>query len=151
MKSVRWHELGVSLRKYNDIAATDIFNKKRNCCNHPCPGSVYFNMMLIIIYLSATKTFICCRKMSLLPSVLHKIQYMIFKIPYWTHRGIVFDKCHKNASLIGTDKILHEWYLMLPLPSSTSWCFYNTVNKAFQHSCQVLALGFLMELEWRKQ
>ena len=47
----------------------------------------------------AIERLICRREMSLIGSTsfsLHKIQYMIFEIPYWTHRSIVFDKCHKN-------------------------------------------------------
>ena len=68
------------------------FKEKRKSCNHWCPDSVYFHTQLLIIYLSAIERLIC----RLLPLVLHKIWYMIFKIPYWTHNGIVFDKCHKN-------------------------------------------------------
>ena len=34
----------------------------------------------------------------LLPSVLHKLRYMIFEIPYKTHSGIV--KCHKNGTVV---------------------------------------------------
>ena len=47
---------------------------------------VYLYMLFLIIYLSAIETLICCREMSLiqglLSSILHKIRYMIFKIPY---------------------------------------------------------------------
>ena len=67
------------------IAGIDIFNKKRKCCNHRCPDSVHFHTLFLIIYLSAIEILICHREMSLiglLPSVLHKIRYMIFKIPY---------------------------------------------------------------------
>ena len=45
-----------------------IFNEKRKCCNHRCPDSVYFNMLLLITYLSAIETLICHRKMSLIGS-----------------------------------------------------------------------------------
>ena len=89
-------KVGISLRH---IAVIDIFNKKRKCCNHRCPDSVDFYTLLLIIYLTAIETLICRREMiyqGLLPSVLHKIRHMIFPIPYWTHSGIVFDKCHKN-------------------------------------------------------
>ena len=42
-----------------------IFNEKRKCCNHRCPGPVYFNTLLLTIYLSAIETLICRREMSL--------------------------------------------------------------------------------------
>ena len=61
-------KLGVSLRQQNDIAVIDIFNKKRKCYSHRCPDSVYFNMMLLIIYLGAIGTLICRREMSLVGS-----------------------------------------------------------------------------------
>ena len=35
-------KVGVSLRQYNDIACIDIFNEKRQCCNHRCPDCVDF-------------------------------------------------------------------------------------------------------------
>ena len=44
------------------------FYKKRNYCNHRCPYSVYFNTVLLIIYLSAIETLICHREMSLIGS-----------------------------------------------------------------------------------
>ena len=56
------------MKKKNDIASIDIFNEKRNCFNHRCPDSVYFNTMLLIIYLSAIETLICRREMSLIGS-----------------------------------------------------------------------------------
>ena len=43
----------------------DIFNEKRKSCNHRCPDSVYFHMLLLIIFLSAIERLICRRKMSL--------------------------------------------------------------------------------------
>ena len=49
--------------------------KRRKCCNHRCPVSVYFHTLLLIMYLSAIETLICRRKMSLIgsiPPVLHK-------------------------------------------------------------------------------
>ena len=42
-----------------------IFNEKRKYCNHRCPDPVYFNTLLFIIYLSALKTLVCRREMSL--------------------------------------------------------------------------------------
>ena len=59
---------------------------------------VHFNFPLFIIYLSAIETLTVfviqnLRLKGLLASVLHKIPYMIFKIWYWTHSLIVFDKC----------------------------------------------------------
>ena len=63
-------KVAVSLRQYNDIAVTDIFNKKkRKCSNHRCPDSVYFNTLLLIIYLSAVETLSRRREMSLIGSI----------------------------------------------------------------------------------
>ena len=42
-----------------------IFNEKRKCCNHQCSDSVYFNTLLLILYLSAIETIVCHREMSL--------------------------------------------------------------------------------------
>ena len=42
--------------------------KKRKCCIHQCPDSVYFNMLLLNIYLSAIETLICRRGNSLIGS-----------------------------------------------------------------------------------
>ena len=93
-------KLGVSLRQQNDIAVIDILNEKRTSCNHRCPDSVYFKTLLLIIYLSVIERLTCRREMILIRSTsigfAHKIRYMIFKIRYWTHSGIVFDKCHKK-------------------------------------------------------
>ena len=61
-------KIGVSLRQWNDKAVIDIFNKKNECCNHRCPDSVYFNKLLLIIYLSAIETLICRREMGLIGS-----------------------------------------------------------------------------------
>ena len=44
---------------------SDVFNKKRKCCNHLCSHSVYFHMLLLISYLNAIKILSCRRKMSL--------------------------------------------------------------------------------------
>ena len=65
MKSVTLKKIGVSLRQENDIAVMYIFNKKMKCCNHRCPDSVYFNTLLLSIYLSAIETLVCLREMSL--------------------------------------------------------------------------------------
>ena len=46
----------------------DIFIKKKECCNHRCHESVYFNTLLLIVYLSATDTLICRREMGLIGS-----------------------------------------------------------------------------------
>ena len=43
-------------------------HEKRKSCNHRCPDSVYFHTLLLIIYLSATETLICCRGVSLIGS-----------------------------------------------------------------------------------
>ena len=40
--------------------------KKRKCCNHRCPDSVYFLTLLLIM--SVIETLICRREMSLLGS-----------------------------------------------------------------------------------
>ena len=59
----------LSLHHLNDIAVTDIFNgKKKKSCNHRCPDPVYFHMLLLIIYLSATERLICHKEMSLIGS-----------------------------------------------------------------------------------
>ena len=50
------------------IAVIDIFNEKRKCCNHRCPVSVYFHMLLLIIYFSAIKTLTSRGEMSLMAS-----------------------------------------------------------------------------------
>ena len=46
------------------MAVIDIFNEKRKCCNYRCPDSVYFHMLLLIIYMSAIETPICRIEMS---------------------------------------------------------------------------------------
>ena len=45
-----------------------IFNEKRKCCNHRCPDCIYFNTLLLIIYLSAIEILVCRREMSLIES-----------------------------------------------------------------------------------
>ena len=42
-----------------------IFNEKKKCCNHRCPDSVYFNTLLLIVYLSAIETLTCRGEMTL--------------------------------------------------------------------------------------
>ena len=42
--------------------------KKRKCCNHRCPDSIYFHTLLLMIYLSAIEALICRREMSLIGS-----------------------------------------------------------------------------------
>ena len=67
------------------IAVTDIFNKIRKCCNYRCPDSVYFDTLLLIMYLTATETLICHREMSLIGSTsfglakntIHDFQNMV--------------------------------------------------------------------------
>ena len=44
------------------------FQYKRKCCNHQCADSVYFNTLLLIIYMNAIETLICCREMTLIGS-----------------------------------------------------------------------------------
>ena len=44
------------------------FNLKKKCFNHRCPDSVYFNMLLLSIYLIAIETLICHRETSLIGS-----------------------------------------------------------------------------------
>ena len=61
-------KVDVSLRQKNDVAVKDIFNKKRKCCNHRYPDSVYFNTLFLIMCLSAVETLICRREMSLIGS-----------------------------------------------------------------------------------
>ena len=61
-------KVGVALRQQNDIAVIYIFNQKRKYCNRRCPDSVYFDTLLLIIYLSAIETCICRREMSLIGS-----------------------------------------------------------------------------------
>ena len=39
-------KVGVLLRQLKDIAVIDIFNKKRECCNHQCPDSGYQHFLL---------------------------------------------------------------------------------------------------------
>ena len=41
---------------------------KKECYNHRCPDSVQFNMLLLIMYLSAIETLVCRREMSLIGS-----------------------------------------------------------------------------------
>ena len=68
-----------------DIAVIDILNKNRKCCNHQCSDSVYFKTLLLIIYLSTTKTLVCRRDTSLIGSTsfgFAQNRYIIFKIPY---------------------------------------------------------------------
>ena len=43
----------------NNIWFIDIINEKRKCCNRRCPDSVYFHILLLIIYLSAIETLMC--------------------------------------------------------------------------------------------
>ena len=58
-------KVGVAVRQYNVKAVIDIFNKKRKCCNHRRPDSVYFYTLLLIMYLSAIETIIFRREISL--------------------------------------------------------------------------------------
>ena len=66
--------------------STDIFNKKKKCCNHRCPDPVYFDMLLLILYLSTIGTIICRREMSLIGSTsfgfaqntMHDFQNTVF-------------------------------------------------------------------------
>ena len=67
-ESVRWPNVSVSLCQLNDIVVIEYFNKKGKCCNHWCPDSVYFNTLLLIIYLNAIETHICRREMTLIVS-----------------------------------------------------------------------------------
>ena len=46
--------------------------------------------------------------MALLLSVLHKIRYTIFEIPYWTHSGIVFDKFREEYNLKNIGAMVSE-------------------------------------------
>ena len=38
-----------------------IFKEKRKCCNHRCPNPIYFNTLLLIVYLSYRKTYLSKR------------------------------------------------------------------------------------------
>ena len=80
-------KVDVSLRQYN--------NKNRKCCSHRCPDPVYFNTLLLIIYLNAIETLICRREMSLVGSTAFGFAQntilMIFKYRIELSR-IVFDK-----------------------------------------------------------
>ena len=49
----------VSLRHWNAIAAIENFNYKKEYSYDRCPNPIYFNIPLLIIYLSAFKTLIC--------------------------------------------------------------------------------------------
>ena len=59
----------------------------KKCCNHRCPDSVYFNLLLLIIHLSAIETLICRREMTLIGSTffgsaqntLHDFQNTVLK------------------------------------------------------------------------
>ena len=64
--------------------------KKKNYSYDGCPNPFYLNTPLLIIYLTIVETLNCHKGFT--SSVLHKIRYIIFEIPYWTHSGIVFDK-----------------------------------------------------------
>ena len=44
------------------------FRKNRKCCNHRCPDPVYFNTLLLIIYLSVIETLNWRRKIRLIGS-----------------------------------------------------------------------------------
>ena len=74
------------------IEVIDIFNKKRKCCSHRCSYSVYFNILLLIIYLSAAETLICRREMSLVGSssfdfaqnTIHDFQNTLFRSTHAT-------------------------------------------------------------------
>ena len=75
----------------------DIFNKKRKCFNHRCPDSLYFNKLLLIIYLSATETLtcICRREMSLMGS----ISFSFPQNPIHDFQNTILnsDKCHNKT------------------------------------------------------
>ena len=59
--------------------------KKDKSCNHQCPDSMYFHMLLLIIYLSAIERLICRREMSLIGSIsfgfvqnmIHNFQFTV--------------------------------------------------------------------------
>ena len=82
------------------IVAIDILNKKRVLLWSIPSSSLFQYFVINYIFECYWNTYLSYRNWcwkGLLPSVLHKIQYMIFKIRYWTHSGIVFDKCHKKG------------------------------------------------------
>ena len=84
---------------------------------------------------------------------------MILKIPYWTHSGIVFDKCHKKYLPSLRRFTLVETFLRLPQTSpvfirvcSTSLLktllekekLFVTSNFSFSHSVSTLLGNFLL-------
>ena len=88
-------KLGVSLRQQNNIAVIDIFNEKRKSCNHPCPDSVYFHTLLLIIYLSAIERLICHIEMSLIGSS----SFGFAQNTMHHFQNTIFHKCHKNRTI----------------------------------------------------
>ena len=76
-----------------------IFNEKRKCCNHRCPDSVYFNTLLLIVYLSAIETLICRREMTLTGStsfgfaqnMIHNLRQMPQKSSLEIKKILYFD------------------------------------------------------------
>ena len=71
---VIWDELRQVSKGWCIIAPIERYSgytylqKKRECCNHRCPDSVYFNTMLLVIHLRAIETLICRREISLIGS-----------------------------------------------------------------------------------
>ena len=61
--------------------------KESVACNHPCPDSVNFYTLLLILYLSAIETIVCRKEMSLMGSTsfgfaqntIHDIQNTVLK------------------------------------------------------------------------
>ena len=72
-------KLCASLHQYNEIAVTDIFNKKGKCCNLRCPDSdfyLFFYTMLLILYSSAIETLICRRDRQIPPLHFSTVQML---------------------------------------------------------------------------
>ena len=87
-----WDELGQVTNVWCIIAPIERYSshrdfqlKKRKICNHRCPDPVYFITLVFIIIRLLSKhlhVFVGEIESNRLPSVLHIIRYMIFKIQY---------------------------------------------------------------------
>ena len=68
----------------------------KKCCNHRCPDSVYFNTLLLVIYLSAIETLICRRETSLIGST----SFGFSQNTIHDFRNTVFEKCRNLKSML---------------------------------------------------
>ena len=84
-------------------------------------------LFIIIVYLSAIETLICRREISfkgcIIPSVLHKVRYMIFKIPIELTEAMSSTngtECSRSFNFSST--VFGEKTRSIAIALASSWC-----------------------------